>query len=261
MNSLRLPGAIIHSILGGVAPKCLLAVTSATQSVTPIGTAVMCGAKILSVATSPTSTGTSHYSGTSVFCASMADVFDIEVPQLWRDKLWLLINQTPNLDWQILTKRIGNVKRMFPRDWNKSLPNNVWLGISIVNQEEANRDIPKLLKFNGVRWLSIEPQLAYVYLTQEWLDCQGESEFDILPTVNWVVVGGESGPKARPFKLEWARSLMKDCRTWNTPFFMKQAGSNPFLGEKSQRGFMLDTRHGANPDEWPKDLRVREFPR
>jgi protein gp37 len=82
-----------------------------------------------------------------VFCASLADVFDNEVPDEWRTDLWALIAATPHLTWMLLTKRIGNVT--YP------MPHNVWLGITVVNQEEADRDIPKLLKRRRARALAV----------------------------------------------------------------------------------------------------------
>ena len=98
-----------------------------------------------------------------VFCASLADVFDNQAPAAWRAELFALIGLTPHLDWLLLTKRIGNVKQMLeqpgmPKD---GMPSNVWLGATVVNQEEADRDIPKLLAVPArVRFLSIEPMLG-----------------------------------------------------------------------------------------------------
>lgn len=106
-----------------------------------------------------------------VFCASLADVFDNAVSEEWRDDLWRLIEQTPNLDWLLLTKRIGNVDNMLPVpfDFDRLYP-NVWLGATIVNQAEADRDIPKLLTVPArVRFLSMEPLLGHVDLLK-WLD-------------------------------------------------------------------------------------------
>lgn len=93
-----------------------------------------------------------------VFCASLADVFDNQVELAWREDLWKLVRETPNIDWLILTKRIGNVAKMMPADWGSGY-RNVWLGITAVNQVEADRDIPKLLNVPAaVRWLMcLEP--------------------------------------------------------------------------------------------------------
>jgi protein gp37 len=154
-----------------------------------------------------------------VFCASLADVFDNEVPEQWRADLFALIDQTPNLDWLLLTKRIGNVGRMIPDWWSVTMPPNVWLGATVVNQEEADRDIPKLLQVKArVRWLSMEPLLGPVDLRQAHMAAVR------LPRVDWVVVGGESGPNARPMHGSWAYDLHDQCESAGVPFLFKQWG-------------------------------------
>lgn len=176
-----------------------------------------------------------------VFCASLADVFDNAVDPAWRDALFHLIHQTPNLDWLLLTKRPGNIAKMLPsyshadRVWP-----NVWLGCTVVNQEEADRDIPKLLQVPAkVRFLSIEPMLGAVDLTNierpVWPGTHIFSalECDVDPvddgewggrTINWVICGGESGPHARPMHPDWARSLRDQCVAAGVPFLFKQWG-------------------------------------
>ena len=175
-----------------------------------------------------------------VFCASLADVFDNEVDPAWRDDLFALINATPNLDWLLLTKRIGNVPAMLATTvgW---LPKNVWLGITVVNQAEADRDIPKLLQVPAAkRFLSMEPLLGRVDLTHipvggghghHELDpiitanvLQRAPAFPPLPQIDWVIVGGESGPNARPMHPDWARSLRDQCTAAGVPFLFKQWG-------------------------------------
>lgn len=97
-----------------------------------------------------------------VFCASLADVFDNQASILpeWRADLWALIRATTNLDWMLLTKRPGNIAKMLPEDWGIGYP-NVWLGCTVVKQEEADRDIPKLLAVPArIRFLSVEPLLG-----------------------------------------------------------------------------------------------------
>lgn len=178
-----------------------------------------------------------------VFCASLADVFE-DRPELesWRLDLFKLIEQTPNLDWLLLTKRPENVIRMIelaqdqagaaPRAeiWLLRMP-NVWLGTSVENQEQANKRIPHLLDIPArVRFLSMEPLLGPVDLTP-WLNYVSETDdiglavdgFD--PDIHWVIVGGESGPKARPMHPEWARSLRRQCQAAGVPFLFKQWGS------------------------------------
>lgn len=189
-----------------------------------------------------------------VFCASLADVFDNAVDPLWRADLLDLIQETPNLDWLLLTKRIGNVPQLVKdahgdrfdivhmgSSW---LPDNVWLGATIVNQEEADRDIPKLLAVPArVHFLSIEPMLGPIDLErpmpgpdlpqgggasicQPWMIQSG---------IDWVIVGGESGHGARPMHPEWARSLRDQCADAGVPFLFKQWGewTDEDWGERS----------------------------
>ena len=162
-----------------------------------------------------------------VFCASLADVFDNQVPDQWRTDLFELILATPNLDWLVLTKRIGNVGNMLPVpfDFDKHYP-NVWLGATIVNQQEADRDIPKLLAVPAAkRFLSIEPLLQSVNLDR-WLEPAGlDTDLGLSnPGIDWVIVGGESGPGARPMHPDWARDLRDQCQAAGVPFLFKQWG-------------------------------------
>ncbi len=204
-----------------------------------------------------------------VFCASLADVFDNAVDPEWLSDLFDLIRHTPNLDWLLLTKRIGNWKsRMLavqehlgarlaatpkPRSvsdeeadamnwvdaWIRNdvdpIPENVWLGATIVNQAEADRDIPKLLAVPArVRFLSMEPLLGPVDLTGEWLTAKlgaypfkglaSEHRTRLVDLLDWVIVGGESGPNARPMHPDWARSLRDQCKAAGVPFLFKQWG-------------------------------------
>lgn len=183
-----------------------------------------------------------------VFCASLADVFDNHKSILpeWRDDLWTLIAKTPNLDWMLLTKRPGNIANMLPVpfDFDKLYP-NVWLGCTVVNQAEADREIPKLLAVPAkVRFLSMEPLLGRVYLQWAFPDIRtacchscgsrtnavggrcpndgsilkGEKGIDL------VIVGGESGHGARPMHPDWVRSLRDQCQAAGVAFFFKQWG-------------------------------------
>lgn len=179
-----------------------------------------------------------------VFCASLADVFDNEVAESWRLDLFWLIRKTPDLDWLLLTKRIGNARSMLAAavcqldpagEWPVPLP-NVWLGITVVNQAEADRDIPKLLAAPvAKRFLSIEPMLGPVSL--RWLAAWPENapnraqsptgltdHLDGLRRLDWVICGGESGPHARPMHPDWVRSLRDQCAAAGVPFHFKQWG-------------------------------------
>lgn len=205
-----------------------------------------------------------------VFCASLADVFDNAVPIAWFTEFLDLCRLTPHLDKLLLTKRIGMVERRLAEaleyssdvmlnpllsNWivcwldGDHAPPDVWMGATVVNQEEADRDIPKLLGVPArVRFVSMEPLLgevdlastytdqmfrdkiaeARVELPSAWQDPQTglyePSGEDLLPGLHWIIVGGESGPGARPMHPDWARSLRDQCATAGVPFLLKQWG-------------------------------------
>jgi len=143
----------------------------------------------------------------------------------------------------------------------------------VVSQEEADRDIPKLLEVPAaVRFLSVEPMLEAIDLTR-WLrttfrDTPDPSVVEML-RIGWVIVGGESdqpGHKARPFNIEWARDIVRQCRAASVSVFVKQLGDNAYKGWSGPgwvESTTLDfkTHGGADPAEWPCDLRLQEFPR
>ena len=165
-----------------------------------------------------------------VFCASLADVFDNAVPDACRMDLFKLIADTPHLDWLMLTKRIGNVHSYTQRDglaFDLIGDGRVWLGATICNQKEADRDIPKLLAVPArVRFLSMEPLLGPVdvfsTITGELLHVSG-NEYEP-GWLDWIIVGGESGPGARPMHPDWARGLRDQCKAGDVPFLFKQWG-------------------------------------
>lgn len=168
-----------------------------------------------------------------VFCASMADVFE-DHPQVVdaRRRLFNLILDTPNLDWLLLTKRPENIMDMVPADWRNGFPENVWIGTSVENQEQANKRIPALLDVPAsVRFLSCEPLLGAVDLTP-WLVFEGQydkaewslANYGASQPISWVIAGGESGHGARPMHPQWARSLRDQCVDAGVAFFFKQWG-------------------------------------
>jgi protein gp37 len=166
-----------------------------------------------------------------VFCASLADVFDNQVPAEWRDDLWTLIRRTSNLDWLLLTKRPQNIAKMLPPEWPMNGWPNVWLGTTVENQEEANRRIPPLLAIPArIHFLSCEPLLGPVDLEHIDVTPPGARLATIIPCletvsrIDWVIVGGESGGKARPMHPQWARNLRDDCAAAGVPFHFKQWG-------------------------------------
>lgn len=203
-----------------------------------------------------------------VFCASMADVFE-DHPALppERAKLWPLIEATPWLDWLLLTKRIENVSGMVP--WGDNWPENVWLGTSVENQEWADKRIPILLELPAiVRFLSVEPLIGPVDLGNlslpdgRVLDCLDglildPSDMGVRPTshsVDWVIVGGESGHDARHMDPGWVWPLQYRCQLSKVPFFFKQTGA------VLAREWKLRDAKGEDMAEWPVDLQVRQWP-
>jgi protein gp37 len=147
-----------------------------------------------------------------VFCASMADVFeDREGLDVWRERLWDLIDKTPSLDWLLLTKRPEFVKKRVP--WKKNWPANVWLGTTVENQEWAKERLPILATIPArVRFISAEPLLGPLDITK-WSSA-----------IDWVITGGESGAKARPSSPSWFRDLLNQCMEAEIPFHFKQWG-------------------------------------
>lgn len=179
-----------------------------------------------------------------VFCASLADVFDNAVSAQWRFDLLRMIVDTPNLDWLLLTKRIGNAAEMLEQamralthgreGWRDNYMPNVWLGATICNQEEADRDIPKLLAVPArVRFLSMEPLLGPVDLRlparafgfPQHINRHGHAS-GRPQGIDWVIVGGESGASARPMHPDWAASLRDQCAAAGVPFLFKQWGEH-----------------------------------
>ena len=177
----------------------------------------------------------------SVFCASLADVFE-DHPDVVeaREQLWTLIEQTTWLNWLLLTKRPQNILRMAP--WGRgNWPDNVWTGTSAGTQEKAQENVSFLLDVPSVvRFVSCEPQLEHVDFTP-WL-----------PYLQWIICGGESGSRARPFHLDWARALRDQCQAVGMPFFFKQVGGR----YHDSGGRELD---GRTWDEVPPEVPVREM--
>jgi len=172
-----------------------------------------------------------------VFCASLADVFE-DRPELaeWRVDLFRLIDATPNLDWMLLTKRpeavrdlLADVGRHFgPMSFMGGglLPENVWLGTSVENEEMAQERIPELLRVPSfVKFLSMEPLLGRVDLAHVQESILAGSI--IQKMVDWIIVGGETGRNARPMIAPWVRQVRNFCVANDTPFFFKAWGGEP----------------------------------
>lgn len=162
-----------------------------------------------------------------VFCASLADVFDNQVPKDWRADLWSLIRECDSLTWLLLTKRPQNIAKMLPADWGTGWP-HVWLGTTVEHQEAADRNIRPLLSVPAARrFLSCEPLLGPIDLTA--ISRAGAAGFmrpldGRFRTLDWVIAGGESSPNARPSHPDWFRSLRDQCAAANVPFLFKQWG-------------------------------------
>jgi protein gp37 len=181
-----------------------------------------------------------------VFCASLADVFeDRRDLDPWRARLFDLIEATPHLTWLLLTKRPDRIFDLTPARWRSGCPSHVWMGTTVEDNRRADERIPRLLRVPAVvRFLSLEPQLESIRL-----DLAGRHS-----GVHWVITGGESGPKARPYNPDWARGVIAHCRAAGVAAFVKQ------LGTRWARQRRAKSLHGANPAEWDPELRVQEFP-
>ena len=170
-----------------------------------------------------------------IFVCSMSDLFHEEVPDAFIMRVFKAMLAAPQHTYQVLSKRSGRMA-----DWlelhgfgnncsryRHGLPDNIWLGTSVESQYWADRRVPDLLECaSRVRYLSVEPLLRPVDLSA-WLD-----------RLDWVIVGGESGPKHRPMNPEWARALRDQCVEAEVPFFFKQwGGHTPKAG-----GRLLDDR-------------------
>ena len=161
-----------------------------------------------------------------VFCASLADVFDSEVPNEWRTDLWHLVRDTPMLDWLFLTKRPKLIAAYLPADL-QGKP-NVWLGTTVENEKMFRARVPFLKRVPAaVRFLSVEPLLEDIPVRAPWLD-----------GIDWVLVGGESGLGYRNIKPEWARHWRDTALEAGVAFHFKQwSGLRP-----KDLGRMLDGR-------------------
>lgn len=197
-----------------------------------------------------------------VFCASMADIFEDHPttgPAL--NMLFELIRDTPRLTWQLLTKRPQNIMRLVPQGWREVFPMNVWIGTSVEDQERAAERIPHLLRVPAaIRFLSCEPLLGSLELEEinfvgwhEEAGCKlnalsGKGSMYLFPTdgfakINWIIAGGESGPRARPMGIDWLRGLRDQCVKNNTAFFFKQWGEWGYLPEDNSGPFLGSIAH------------------
>jgi protein gp37 len=248
-----------------------------------------------------------------IFVNSMSDLFHEDVPDEFIAAVFAVMGIARHHTYQVLTKRAERMAnlvssltwddcvnafcRWYPRSIDIGLAKpawplpNVWLGVSTEDQKRADERIPHLLRASAaVRFLSVEPMLGPVDLA----DVKGE--MDVIESltgaywpdwmgnaievpgcremaIHWVIVGGESGPKARPCDLAWIRSVVGQCREARVPCFVKQLGAVP-IGHDGETAVIgryqstfgngawrrLDDPKGGDIEEWPDDLKVREFP-
>jgi protein gp37 len=171
-----------------------------------------------------------------VFCGSMCDWTDKNAPDGERERLWGLIRETPDLDWQLLTKRAPRIADCLPEDWGNGYQ-NVWIGVTVENKKQGLPRIDRLRMIPArVRFLSIEPLLEDL------------GPLD-LREIHWVIVGGESGPLARPMQPDWVSSIQAQCEAQGVPFFFKQWG-----GRRNKGGCLIS---GGEVKQWPKGVTVQ----
>jgi protein gp37 len=220
---------------------------------------------------------------TCYFVDSMADLFHEEVRYWFIDRVFLSMAKARQHRFLILTKRPERMRAYMEHALDELRYDesgcevvaehlaHVWLGTSIEDQRSADERIPHLLETPAaVRFLSCEPLLGPVDLT---VHLERSRNNPLTRHLDWVIVGGESGSRARPFDLAWARSLRDQCASAGTAFFMKQCGSKPTDttgcrvcaddaedGDRELHAVHLREAHGRDPDEWPDDLRIRQFP-
>lgn len=226
-----------------------------------------------------------------IFVCSMTDLFGEWVTDQDIARVFGTMEDERRHTFQVLTKRPDRMRKWI-RDYYEGAPpsENIWLGTSVEDQAAADARIPELLATPAaVRFLSCEPLLGPVDLSR-WLIggmssqacpmchgtgvtgfgggakrcpqlCRRSWADDIDPHLQWVIVGGESGPQARPMDLEWARSLVAQCRAAGITPFVKQLGAFPVDPPGVKWPLELRDRKGGAIEEWPEDLRIREFPK
>jgi protein gp37 len=174
---------------------------------------------------------------TKYFVNSMSDLFHEEVPFSYIDKVFDVMERTPQHIYQILTKRADRMAEYFS---NKSAPRNAWLGVTVENRKQGLRRITKLRSVDAkIRFLSVEPLLEDL----------GEVDFS---DIHWVIVGGESGPNAREMKPEWAENIRIQCDEQNIAFFFKQWGGWGADGKKRSKKANGRLLNGKTWDDMPR---------
>lgn len=235
-----------------------------------------------------------------VFCASLADWLDDEVPIDCLADLLKLIHDTPNLDWLLLTKRPENFFALLQCAWRYmatrsdlreatqwvinwenrgQFPQNVWIGTSVEDQKRADERIPELLQIPAkIHFLSVEPMLGPIDFDSVRHGNDPDLTMIDSGMIHWAIFGGESGPGARPCDMLWIQDGIRQCRAAGVAPFVKQLGSIAACGNANCFDFpddemlasygegaaavrlMTRDSKGGDMAEWPEDLRIREFP-
>lgn len=176
---------------------------------------------------------------TVYFVNSMSDVFHEDVPFDYIEKIFETIANTPQHTYQILTKRADRMAEFFAQ---RPVPSNAWLGVSVEDQKYGLPRIDHLRSVGAkIRFLSIEPLLEHL----------GEIN---LKDIHWVIVGGESGPKARPMQKEWADDIRVQCEEAEVAFFFKQWGGWGADGKKRAKKQNGRELNGRTWDQMPASL-------
>lgn len=198
-----------------------------------------------------------------VFVADMFDLFQPSIPLETLHKLFETFDACDKLQLQFLTKYPARMNHFLGERYKFDIPKHFWIGMSAANQEWFNRNFMQLAHINALRFLSLEPLLGPIDIS------------NYLHVIDWVIVGGESGTGARLCDVIWIRSIVEQCKASGTPVFVKQLGSKPYVegfnasisnrtiydGNQDQTYLMLISSKGGEMSEWPNDLRIREFPR
>ena len=241
-----------------------------------------------------------------VFVNSTSDLFFEALDYEYIAAIFAVMAGSPEHVFQVLTKRpqyaqgffewlgdsplvrcFDSLYKISPDTHDRALKNtidwplpNVWLGVSVENQEAADLRVPILRKLPAaVHWISQEPQLGPVVYRDDVFGWKplgpGDDEAEMLPPVRWVVIGGESGHNARPFDVQWARDLVAQSQRTELRVFVKQMGanaidSNPDTGNSFMRfagwqpntvEVVLQHRKGGDSEEWPEELQMQDWPR
>ncbi len=230
-----------------------------------------------------------------VFVNSMSDTFHENVPDAWLDRAFDVMERADWHTYLLLTKRAKRMREYLSRRYPDGVPKHIWAGVSVCNQDDADRHVPPLLEIRAaVLFLSCEPLVGPVALDPFWLGCLGAAACDrrrpdkgatccappCPPRIGWVIAGGEGGPGARACGVTWIRSLVQQCGVAHVPAYVKQLGAYVAMDEEAWRAekpmrlldhrdaalgpgrvrLCLPGKKGQFPDSWPADLRVREMP-